>query len=477
MTVSEQLVEIPLKELRTDAELNVRTVNSHDESVRELAASIKTQGVLEPVVVTKEKGTKGYRLVFGFRRAAAARLAGLITVPAVVREFTDTEILEAQLVENLQREDLSPLEEARALQKVLGGEGAPSQGELAKRIGKSQPWLSNRIRLLGLPEPALKAIESEDLSATHGEIFLSLPKEATPNEVRALLDQQKRSELNTHQFKAEVQQASARINRRTRAKQQRRGAISRAKFPDCTVKGCGKHGAPEVTYEGYSKDFRCSNGHRWNSLTGKVVKSESPRTPESSRPRAPPVPKLPLVSRDIAEHPGVEAIGKKLLSDLGPISGVSVSAGNQRGTVHIELDVESIDVGVKEPRIAAFSVGMREYPPTKALRIMQDWEWSNLQATDKGRKVAADLREGMLDWLGGIRGVGRPKKAADEPTEKAPTASAQVKPARSPGTKQSKKPKAPRTLDAATEEGASASSPPADGAAPTPSEALPVPSE
>ncbi len=471
MTASDQLLEIPLKEIRADAALNVRAVNSHDDATKELAASIKAQGVLEPVVVTKEKDTKGFRLVFGFRRFAAARLAGLTTIPAIVRDFTESEILESQLVENLQREDLTPMEEARALQKILSSDDPPTQQELAKSLGKSQPWLSNRIRLLGLPEPAVKAIENEDLSGTHGEILLQLPKEATPNEVKALLDQQKHGDLNARQFKAEVQQAAARINRRTRAKQQRRGAISRAKFPACPVKGCGKNGSPEPTYDGFSKDFRCSNGHRWNSLTGKVAKSESARTPESARPRAPPTPKLPFVPREIADHPGAEAVGKKLLSDLGPIRGISVSAGQEKGLVRIALAVEGIDVSVKKQRVAEFSVGMREWPTTKALTIMSDWQWSQMQTTDKGRERAAQLRQGLLDWLGGIRGAGRPKKEAEP--EKVP--------ARRPGTKQSKKTKAPRTLDAVPAEGGAPPAPPdasgSPAAAPTSSEAPALPAE
>jgi ParB family chromosome partitioning protein len=143
------------------------------EATAGLAASIRNQGVLQPVVV-RPRREGGYELIAGERRWRAARLAGATTVPALVREADDRDSLLLGLVENVAREDLSPLEEARAY-AVLVDEFGLSLGEVADRVGRSKPAVSNRLRLLELPEEALWMLARGELTEGHARAVLALP--------------------------------------------------------------------------------------------------------------------------------------------------------------------------------------------------------------------------------------------------------------------------------------------------------------
>jgi ParB family transcriptional regulator, chromosome partitioning protein len=143
------------------------------EAVSGLAESIKAQGLIQPVVV-RPRLEGGYELIAGERRWRAAREAGLATVPAVVREADDRDSLLLGLVENVAREDLSPIEEARAY-AVLIDEFGLSLGEVAERVGRSKPTVSNRIRLLELPEDVLAMIGRHELTEGHARAVLSVP--------------------------------------------------------------------------------------------------------------------------------------------------------------------------------------------------------------------------------------------------------------------------------------------------------------
>jgi ParB family chromosome partitioning protein len=143
------------------------------EAVSGLADSIKAQGLIQPVVV-RPRLEGGYELIAGERRWRAAREAGLATVPAVVREADDRETLLLGLVENVAREDLSPVEEARGYALLLDEFGL-SLGEVAERVGKSKPAISNRVRLLELPEDVLAMVGRGELTEGHGRAVLSVP--------------------------------------------------------------------------------------------------------------------------------------------------------------------------------------------------------------------------------------------------------------------------------------------------------------
>ena len=142
-----------------------------DAALEELASSIAEKGVLQPLLV-RPKG-KGYEIVAGERRFRAAKLAGLTEVPVVVRDLDDRETLEIALIENLQRENLNPLEEARAFQGLL--ELGLTQEQLAKTLGKGRSTIANGLRLLNLSRDAQKALEDGLISAGHARAILSRP--------------------------------------------------------------------------------------------------------------------------------------------------------------------------------------------------------------------------------------------------------------------------------------------------------------
>ena len=145
-----------------------------DESLSELAASILEVGVLQPIVVTE--GETGYVLVAGERRWRAARSAGLKTIPAVVRGVEGDHTLVEALIENVQRQDLTPLEEAHAYRHLLEDYGM-SQDQVAERVGKSRPAVSNTLRLLQLPGPIQVMVDSGGLTAGHARALLGLEDE------------------------------------------------------------------------------------------------------------------------------------------------------------------------------------------------------------------------------------------------------------------------------------------------------------
>jgi ParB family chromosome partitioning protein len=142
-----------------------------EESLGALAASIREVGVLQPIVVRRQE--RGYELVAGERRLRAARLAGLATVPAVIRETDESESLREALIENIHRQDLAPLELAAAFQELQDDLGV-SQEELAERLGYSRPHVANTIRLLALPAEVQKLVADGSLSAGHARALLAL---------------------------------------------------------------------------------------------------------------------------------------------------------------------------------------------------------------------------------------------------------------------------------------------------------------
>lgn len=144
----------------------------NDETLRELAESLSTHGVVQPIVV-RPLPTGGYGLVVGERRLRAARLAGLETIPAIVREVGEEEALALALVENLQRENLNPIDEARGYESLMemGGGG---HSEVAERVGKDRSTVANALRLLELPLDVQEMLSSGELSAGHGRALLSL---------------------------------------------------------------------------------------------------------------------------------------------------------------------------------------------------------------------------------------------------------------------------------------------------------------
>ena len=166
-----ELAELPVDAIHPNPRQPRRRFDS--DAGAGLADSVRVQGVVQPVLV-RPRTAGGYELIAGERRWRAAREAKLKTVPAVVREADDRDTLLLGLVENVAREDLSPIEEARAFAVVLDEFGL-SLGELAERAGRSKPAVSNRVRLLELPEDVLKMVERGQLTEGHARAVLAVP--------------------------------------------------------------------------------------------------------------------------------------------------------------------------------------------------------------------------------------------------------------------------------------------------------------
>lgn len=183
------LTEVPgihLVQIDPDAIVpNPRQPRTHfnPEDLAELVHSVREFGVLQPVVVRKNSDGD-YELIMGERRTRAAREAGLATIPAIVRETADEDLLRDALLENLHRSELNPLEEASAYQQLLEDFGI-TQEELATRIGRSRPQISNTIRLLKLPVPVQQRVAAGVLSAGHARAILSLD---SPEAMQRLAD-------------------------------------------------------------------------------------------------------------------------------------------------------------------------------------------------------------------------------------------------------------------------------------------------
>ncbi|PUU95061.1 MAG: chromosome partitioning protein, ParB family [Halanaerobium sp.] len=148
-----------------------------EDALNELANSIREKGVIQPITVRKIKAEK-YQIVAGERRWRASKLVGLNKIPAVIRNFDDQEMLEIALIENIQREDLNPVEEAKAYKEMLDNFEI-TQAELAKQVGKSRSNVSNMVRLLKLAKKVKNHLERGTITIGHARALLSLEKEAT----------------------------------------------------------------------------------------------------------------------------------------------------------------------------------------------------------------------------------------------------------------------------------------------------------
>lgn len=144
------------------------------EKLDELAQSIKENGVIQPIIVRKSP-VIGYEILAGERRYRASLLAGLTSIPAVVKQLSDQEMMVQSIIENLQRENLNPIEEARAYESLV--EKGFTHSEIADKMGKSRPYISNSIRLLSLPEHILSEVENGKLSQAHARSLVGLNKE------------------------------------------------------------------------------------------------------------------------------------------------------------------------------------------------------------------------------------------------------------------------------------------------------------
>lgn len=166
------VTKIKLSEIRSNPYQPRKTFN--DDSLKELAQSIKEYGVVQPVIV--KKSIKGYELIAGERRCKASKLAGLTEVPAIIKDFNDQEMMEIALIENIQREDLNPIDEANSIMNIIKLRGF-TQEEFAQKFGKSRSYITNLIGLLNLPINVQKMVINKELSQSHARLISKLESE------------------------------------------------------------------------------------------------------------------------------------------------------------------------------------------------------------------------------------------------------------------------------------------------------------
>lgn len=161
------VVELKINEIEPNA--NQPRKNFDDEKLTQLSESIKEHGIVQPIIVRREENT--YRIVAGERRWRAARIAGLATVPVVIKDISNRQLMEIALIENIQREDLNPIEEAEAFEKLLK-EYNMTQEELSKAVGKSRSAIANSIRLMSLNDEVKNHVVNGELSSGHARALI-----------------------------------------------------------------------------------------------------------------------------------------------------------------------------------------------------------------------------------------------------------------------------------------------------------------
>lgn len=190
--------EISIDELRPNPYQPRKTF--HADSIEELKDSILEYGIIQPLVA--RKSIKGYEIVVGERRFRAAKEAGLRSVPVVVQELSDERMMELALLENLQREDLTPIEEAQAYRNLMD-ELKITQEELSKRLGKSRSHIANTVRLLSLPDQVVAYINNGELTMGHGKALIGLKDKEN---IIPLVNKIRKEKLNVRQVESLVMQ-------------------------------------------------------------------------------------------------------------------------------------------------------------------------------------------------------------------------------------------------------------------------------
>lgn len=198
--------EIPVNECRPNPYQPRKTF--HADAIEELKESILQYGIIQPLIV--RKSIKGYEIVVGERRFRAAKEAGLTTIPVIIKELTDEKMMEIALLENLQREDLTPIEEAHAYANLMN-EMHVTQEELSQRLGKSRSHIANIVRLLSLPDQVVAYINNGELSMGHGRALLGLKDKA---QLIPFVNKIRKEKLNVRQVEQHIIQLNKKPERK-----------------------------------------------------------------------------------------------------------------------------------------------------------------------------------------------------------------------------------------------------------------------
>lgn len=193
-TEQKDILELPLNEIRS----NPYQPRKHfdDAALKELAESIKENGVIQPIIV--KKSIKGYELIAGERRCKASRLAGKETIPAIIKEFSDEQMMEIALLENIQRENLSPIEEAEAYLQIIRKTGQ-TQDEVGRKFGKNRSYITNMLGLLRLPDNVKEKVNNRTISMSHAKI---LSKLESVNQIEELAERIEKEGLSVHDLES-----------------------------------------------------------------------------------------------------------------------------------------------------------------------------------------------------------------------------------------------------------------------------------
>ncbi|MCK0469795.1 ParB/RepB/Spo0J family partition protein [Halalkalibacter sp. APA_J-10(15)] len=208
--MDEKVEQVSLSDLRANPYQPRKSFS--DEAISELADSIREHGVLQPIIA--RKSIKGYEIVVGERRFRAAKEAGLKKVPVVVKELDEQKMMELALIENLQREDLNPIEEALAYEKLMKHLNV-TQDQLSQRVGKSRPHIANHLRLLQLPNVVQQFISDGKLSMGHGRALLGLKDK---KKLSPLLEKVLQEKLSVRELESLVNEMNSYVPRETKKK-------------------------------------------------------------------------------------------------------------------------------------------------------------------------------------------------------------------------------------------------------------------
>ncbi|ANX14364.1 chromosome partitioning protein ParB [Fictibacillus arsenicus] len=206
----EQVQEVSVKELRPNPYQPRKVFDQ--KAIDELKESIQEHGILQPILA--RKSIKGYEIILGERRFRAASEAGLKNIPVIIKDYSEEKMMEVALIENLQREDLNPVEEAQAYQKLIDHLKL-TQEELASRVGKSRPHIANHIRLLQLPKPVLELLSNGMITMGHGRALLGLKKKSKMQQVVQRITD---DGLNVRQLEKLIQDINMNVSRGTKKK-------------------------------------------------------------------------------------------------------------------------------------------------------------------------------------------------------------------------------------------------------------------